>query len=158
MSFRFVSWQLLLSSFLLFCVLTVGTPGPFFEKLRESTFDPLMQLGIDVSMTPITTDMSMMTDADSEVIYTKDVEILVHRGEEIVQIEANEMNLYEHKIPIILHYELVDAGLEMKESRYFLCQRLAHIRNLEKIDGFSLRINGLRFNLHGVGKVQSCLF
>lgn len=101
-------------------VLSIGFPVK--NPLSDIVFIPFRILGIDVSMTPITADMSMMSDSEGSSIYKIDFGIKLQfvNGTE-KYLDPNDLDLYLHKLPTILYFEILGYGADMPEGRKFLC-------------------------------------
>ncbi len=138
---------------MLLSVLSIGIPIP--NPLSNVVYEPLRLLGIDVSMTPITTDMSMMTDAKNIPLYKKKVHLRLHLDDgTFVDVLPNDLHLYLHKIPIILLYEILGFGGDMPEGRVFLCRSLQRLVD-KKILNFTMWTEE-KNDRQGLNKYQEC--
>lgn len=146
-------YRIILINLLLLSVLSIGFPIP--NPLSELTFAPLRFMGIDVSMTPITTDMSMMTDAKNTPLYKKKVHLRLHFDDgTFVDVLPKDLHLYLHKIPIILFYEILGFGGDMPEGRVFLCRSFQRLVD-KKITNFSMWTEE-KNDRQGLNKYQEC--
>ena len=138
---------------LLISVLSIGFP--ISNPLSDFVFIPLRILGIDVSMTPITTDMSMMSDANNVPIYRTDLRIKVFSKDGgLIDLKTSDLNLYLHKLPIILYYEILGQGGDMPEGRVFLCRSFEKLLN-KKISSFLIWTD-IKHAQFGFNQNQEC--
>jgi hypothetical protein len=133
-------YRLIFIILLLLSVLSIGIPFP--NPLSDFVFIPLRVLGIDVAMTPMTVDMSMMRDLDNIPMYRKKLgmKLFLEDGKKIV-LRPEELDFYHHKMPIILFYEALAKGAYMPEGRAYLCRSFEMIIN-KKVSSFLLLKDG----------------
>ena len=121
---------------LLLSVLSIGFP--ISNPLSDFVFVPLRILGIDVSMTPITSDMSMMSDSEDVPIYKTNLGLRIFlKNGKVRDVYPRELDLYYHKLPIILYYEILGYGGDMPEGRAYLCHSLTTFTD-DKVSSFFL--------------------
>jgi hypothetical protein len=134
-------------------VLSIGLP--FSNPLSDFVFVPLRIFGIDVSMTPLTVDMSMMSDAKNVPIYRTDLRIKVFSKDGgLIDLKPSDLNLYLHKLPIILYYEILGQGGDMPEGRVFLCRSFEKLLN-KKISSFLIWTD-IKHAQFGFNQNQEC--
>lgn len=100
--------RLIILTFLLICVLLVGLGKGPLRPLSSSIQQQLEPWGIDVSMTPITADMTMMRDSTNSLnLYqTAPKIIVINKDSSLFSISPQELELYQFKLPLILYLEL----------------------------------------------------
>jgi hypothetical protein len=90
-------------------VLSIGFP--ISNPLSDFVFIPLRILGIDVSMTPITTDMSMMSDANNVPLYKTNLGLtIILKNGTVRDISPRELDLYDHKILNLMRMPISPLG------------------------------------------------
>ena len=140
---------------LLISVLSIGFP--ISNPLSDFVFIPLRILGIDVSMTPITTDMSMMSDANNVPLYKTNLGLtIILKNGTVRDISPRELDLYDHKIPIILYYEILGYGGDMPEGRAYLCKSFTALTE-NMVSGFFLWTKSEHAR-YGLNEIQECHF
>lgn len=134
----------------------MGLPFGPLESLSERAYESLLPLGLDVSMTPLTYDMSMLTTENSQN-YSKKHNLILFSGHLRTTISPGELKLYNHKIPIILYYEMLYYGMDVVENRYALCNQFQTFLKT-KITGFQLFQEELEGNdlYKGFNEIISC--
>ena len=118
------------------CVLVVGLPFGPLEKLSEKAYYTLLPLGLDVSMTPFTYDMSMWSTEESQT-YSKKIDIILFSNHSKTIVDPKDLKFYNHKIPIILYYEMLYYNMDIVENKYALCHEFQKLLDI-KITGFQL--------------------
>lgn len=138
--------------FILVIVLMVGLPfGPSDEAYYLTRF-----AGLDVSMAPITTDTSMMTDENGEVTYSKRVHVRVWGRSTTVDVPPEKLDFYLHKIPLHHYYEILSYGKEMREGVRFLCSAFQRYLKTERISGFAMVTDHPEDKQMGFNETQRC--
>jgi hypothetical protein len=108
-------------SLLLGAVLSIGVPLEPFLSWSNRLQPWLEFLGIDVSMTPITYDMTMGNGFEKKKI---DLIVKMANGDQHV-INVSRLNLYKVKLPVLLLLELYEYGVDAPELRGFVCHSLS---------------------------------
>lgn len=142
-------------SVLLISVLSVGVP--FENPFTDFSYSFLRRFGIDVSMTPITFDMSMMTDDKGNLVYQKGFDIVIFSENlppETISIE--ELDFYRHKVPINLYFEIIGYGGILPEGKRFLCLGLGDVSG-KALTGFMLNLKRKDLVSKGFNELQNCI-
>ncbi len=118
--------RLSILSLYLLLVSAIGlTFGPF-ENTAYQLYNIFSILGTNPSFTPVTVDMSMMTNKEGDNNFSKPLQLIAYQSDESWRVLLpNELDLYRHKIPIILLLEQAADGVDLVEARYALCHQLA---------------------------------
>lgn len=144
--------RLIFISFLLVSVFSIGFPVD--NPISNFTYVVLRRFGLDVAMTPITYDMSIMTDDENEVIYQNPLDIVVvTRSDE--RMILNDLDFYRHKIPLILYFEILGYGGSLPEGKVFLCRSLGEVVK-SQLSGFMLKLRRTREIRKGFNEFQAC--
>jgi hypothetical protein len=144
-----------LISLLLICVLSIGIPED--NPLKDFSYSFLKPVGLDVSMTPITFDMSMMTDHKGQLVYEKVFDVVIDTGSEAPQvIKVKDLHFYRHKVPINLFFEILGYGGILPEGKEFLCRSLSEFSN-KRLSGFTLVAQAKNEVSRGFNEFQHCL-
>lgn len=142
-------------SFVLFLVVTIGIPVD--NPVTQFSYRLMRRLGIDVSMTPITFDMSMMTDEKGKLVYEKAFDLMIFsNGESPRVVETRDLDFYRHKVPINLYYEILGYGGIMPEGKTFMCRAFQEFSE-GRITGFMLLMRKQDQAARGFNELQSCL-
>ncbi len=101
------------------------TFGPF-EDTAFQLYNIFSTLGTNPSFTPVTSDMSMMTNEKGSNNFAKPLQLIAYQSAESWRVFLpSELDLYRLKIPIILLLEQAAEGIDLKEARYAICHQLA---------------------------------
>ena len=142
-------------SLLLICVLSIGIPKD--NPVTDFSYGLLRRVGLDVSMTPITFDMSMMTDSKGQLVYEKAFDVVIDDGSEIFQvIQVGDLNFYRHKVPLNLFFEILGYGGILPEGKEFLCRSLNEFSE-RRLTGFTLVAQSKDQVSRGFNEYQHCL-
>ncbi len=139
--------------FLLLCVLSIGIPwdnplGIFSDRV-------LIKAGLDVGMTPLTIDMSMMSGEEDRPLYEKELTLtLLESDGKHLDVNPYRLHLYRHKIPMILFFEAVSRGGVATEISAFLCRSFEDFSK-NSITGFRLSTKSGK-HLQGFDEFQNC--
>ena len=133
-------YRLIFIILLLLSVLSIGVPFP--NPVSDFVYIPLRVLGIDVAMTPMTVDMSMMRGLDNIPMYKKKLgmKLFLDDGNSL-ELKPEELDFYHHKMPLILYYEVLGHGAYMPEGKVYLCRSFEFITN-KKVSSFLLLKDG----------------
>lgn len=146
--FYFISLVLLL-------VITIGIP--IDNPVTQFSYGVMRRFGIDVSMTPITFDMSMMTDEKGELVYEKAFDLkLFLKGANPEIVDTKKLDFYRHKVPINLYYEILGYGGIMPEGKTFMCRAFQEFSQY-RVTGFMLVMRKDDQAARGFNELQSCL-
>jgi hypothetical protein len=139
---------------LLILVLSIGFP--IDTPVGDFSYTLLRRFGIDVSMTPITYDMSMMSDEKGSLVYEKlfKVKLVMENGENVV-IDSDRLHFYRHKVPLNLYYEILGYGGIIPEGRVFLCRSFQSLVD-NTVEGFMLDVKADQ-RTKGFNELQNCL-
>ena len=147
--------RLLAVTIVLLAILSLNfTEGEVFRR----TYQGLQTLGIEVSMTPLTFDMSLMTDGEGKSTYGKSLVLRVRtsQGTEL-SVDPRRLDFYRHKIPLLLFQEALSYGGQMPEGRSFLCASLGEFAS-DGIAAFGLfEGQGRRQSMRGLDEFHNCL-
>ncbi len=107
-------------------------------------------------MTPITYDMSMMSDEKGSLVYEKlfKVKLVMENGENVV-IDSDRLHFYRHKVPLNLYYEILGYGGIIPEGRVFLCRSFQSLVD-NTVEGFMLDVKADQ-RTKGFNELQNCL-
>lgn len=140
---------------LLISVLSIGIPVE--TSFGDFSYTFLRKFGIDVSMTPITFDMSMMSDEKGNLVYEKlfKAKVVMTNGENLI-IDADKLDFYRQKVPLNLYYEILGYGGVIPEGRIFLCHSFQDLTD-KTVAGFMLEVKRTEQLARGFNELQSCL-
>lgn len=139
---------------LLLSVLSIGLP--FDHPLWAPSYRFLRFFGLDVSMTPITVDMSMMTDEHGQLVYAKDFSLeLFLENKNIREVFFQELDFYRHKVPLNLYFEILGNGGSMPEGKTYLCRAFSELSPV-KVTGFMLKTRKRKDSSRGFNELQKC--
>ena len=114
----------IISLFLSLVCLIAFSFGPL-ESLSFRIYNLLDVIGTNPSFTPLTSDMSMMTSEKGENNFADSFKIRVKtNGGETKVFPPSSMNLYLHRIPMILFVEQAYDGVDLVEARYAVCHQM----------------------------------
>lgn len=99
----------------------------------------LRQFGLDVSMTPMTVDMAMMLDQNDRPLYETTIDLIVETKEGQQYIPSQNLNLYHHKMPMNLYFEIIANGGTFPEGRVYICRGLENLMK-KRITSFMLQV------------------
>ena len=119
----------------------MGLPFGPLEGLSIWIYKRFLPLGMDVSMTPLTYDMSMLT-TNGFPVYKKTIDITLFSNNSKTTLHPKKLKLYNHKIPIILYYEMLIYNLDIIETKYAICNQFQRFLDT-KITGFKLSQKGI---------------
>ena len=139
-------------SIILLLVLSVGLP---LEPVSSIAYEILSPIGIEVSMAPLTYDTSIMLDRDHTPIYQKDLKLTIVDKEGERKIPLRILDIYRHKIPVHLYYEIIGWGGSMNEGLHYMCQSLRYFSR-GSIIGFHLSTGSPRDEEMGFNELQKC--
>lgn len=81
--------------FLLLLLVTISA-----HQVQSDLFDAIYTLGLDVPMTPFTTDMTLMLNqSNQEPYYKRDFYVLTKSTKGFKRLEARDLGWYEFKAP-----------------------------------------------------------
>lgn len=147
--------RVFLIPFLLLSVLSIGLPVE--TTLGEFSYHLLRRFGLDVSMTPITYDMSMMSDEKGNLVYEKffKVKLIMTNGETEI-IETEKLHFYLQKVPLNLYYEVLGQHGVLPEAKTFLCHSFQDMTD-KTLAGFMLEVKQKEQIAKGFNELQNCL-
>ncbi len=145
--------RVVLIPLLLISVLSIGFPVE--TTLGDISYSMLRRIGIDVSMTPITSDMSMMSDEKGNMIYEKHFKVkLVMNDDTSVVIDSDKLHFYRQKVPLNLYYEILGFGGVIPEAKVFLCHSFQSLVD-KTVAGFMLEVKTDQ-HAQGFNELQNC--
>lgn len=108
-------------------------------------------------MTPITFDMSMMSDEKGHLVYEKifKTKLVMTNGETVI-IDADKLNFYRQKVPLNLYYEILGYGGIIPEGKTFLCHSFQSLTD-KTLSGFMLEVQRVSQVAKGFNEFQNCL-
>lgn len=147
--------RVILIPLLLVSVLSIGFPVE--TSLGDFSYMFLRRFGIDVSLTPITFDMSMMSDEKGNLVYEKIFKAkIVMTDNDSVLVDSEKLDFYRQKVPLNLYYEILGYGGIIPEGKSFLCHSFQHMVD-KTVAGFMLEVKRKDQLAKGFNELQNCL-
>lgn len=122
---------------LLLLSLVVATGIPF-DPIANFAFEFTKYLGIDIPMTPLTSDMAMMSDNLGTTSYDKRLKLFIVTSDGEEELKEKLFKFYSEKIPLHLFYEIISDQEYSAESKHYLCKKLERLTS-KKIVSFNLK-------------------
>lgn len=140
---------------LIITVLSVGLP---IEPISNWAFEFTKYAGIDIPMTPLTSDMAMMSDFSGKTSYEKKLSLVVYSEGIRIQVDEKNLLFYKHKIPLHLFFEVIADGEMSEEGQHYVCSMLKEYAPKNKITAFELISNNKdkQNELMGFNKKRTC--
>ena len=92
-------------------------PGNFLWKA-------LVSVGMDISMTPLTADMTLMLGPDQNFIYQRNMNFEIFDGEKWIRVPWDQLGFYEVRIPLLLMLELIEGGVSIRGHAHAICYQM----------------------------------
>ena len=116
-----------LSSLLAIIVVSAHPIGPI-TSIAERLSSNLYNVGLDLSMQPLTYDMFEVNHPEGLVnIYQHDIRVLYRTDEGVKRIPFKELSLYRFRIPTMLFAEARLYQFSGSAHRHALCRELDHL-------------------------------
>ena len=131
--------------------------GPL-EDFSYGLYNLFSVVGSNPSFTPVTSDMSMMTSPTGDNNFSQPLEfVLTTKEGRLIPVSPKSMNLYKHRIPIILFMEQAYDGVDLVEARYAICDQMRKLAK-EELQSFSIRNSKVGSADPAFNKEYSCEF
>ncbi len=106
-------------------VLLIGLPYGPFKSLSGFLQNKLEPFGIDVAMTPITADMTMMMDRTEVMnLYQTNPQVDLLTNVQKIRMAGKSFDFYQFKLPAMLYLELYANGLRCRDVLWSVCHNL----------------------------------
>jgi hypothetical protein len=110
---------------LLTIVFVAHTPAPL-EPLGQILFQLLAPLGLDIPMTPVTSDMQLMIGRnDQNNRYVRKIEVDFENQEKEQTVSAGDLNFYRFRLPFQLMSEMIEIGGTYQAHALAICAELS---------------------------------
>lgn len=134
-------------------IVIAAHPEGVLSSLGHFLWRGLVPVGMDVSMTPLTADMTLMLDQNEKAFYQRQITFEVLESEAWRKISWNQLSFYGVRVPLLLMLELVEGGVDVKGHVHGICY---HLNNPA---AFRVRMNPIQTadEKLGLGREWKCL-
>lgn len=102
-------------------------PEGFLAPVGNVLWKGLAQVGMDISMTPLTADMTLMLGKDQKSFYQRKIYFEISDGKTWQELSWDQLRFYEVRVPLLLLLELVEGGVDVKGHVHGICYNLKTI-------------------------------
>ncbi len=131
----------------LFVVATANLDHPWLDRLWTG----LAVLGLDISMTPVTVDMSLLSSSSDEAVYLRDLKLALLQSDqsEAISLDLRGLDLHKEKLPLLLMLEFFHSRSSYELYKRAFCRTMT--RRFPKTTAFELIARPLHQNDPSIG-------